>query len=119
MFTNDARLNWFYKLFSREGFRHCELLMSIGECSVGVCHTLENIEVNFFKEPVLEAVRKLKAKGHTILYLQVEKKPRKLKLGILIPSCVGMCQLFTGVSFHVITPYGYYKALKRYGAREI
>jgi hypothetical protein len=80
---------------------------------------LENIEANFYKEPVLEAVNKLKAKGHKILYLQTEKKPRKLKGGIFIPSCVGVCQLFTGVSFHVITPYGYYKALKRYGAREI
>lgn len=118
VFTDEARLGWFYRLFTRKGFRHCEVIMTIGDGSMGFQHNLENIEINFYKENVFQTLEKLEKRGCTILYLQVEKKPRSIKSGIMIPSCVGTSQILTGVSFHAISPYGYYKALLRYGAKK-
>jgi len=118
-FTDDARLNWFYKLFTRKGFRHCEIFMSIENKTLGICHKLENIEVMIHDMTITETIKLLKEKGFTILYLPVEIKPRKIRLGVFIPSCVGSCQVITGVSFNSIGVYSYYRKLLKNGARPI
>jgi hypothetical protein len=117
VFTNEARLGLFSRLFTREGFRHCELLMAIGDGSVGVVHNVANVQIIFYKENVFQALEKLLAKGCTIVYLQTVSKPRKIRLGLFVPSCVSTCMKVTGVSFNAVTPYGYYKSLIKHGAK--
>lgn len=119
VFTDEARLNWFYKLFTRKGLRHCEIFMDVGRACLSVSQTLENVEVTTYPFCIDTAVSRLRAKGSKILYLSTFKKTRKLRFGLFVPSCVAQCMMITGVSFNAVSVHGYYKALKRYGAVEI
>jgi len=119
VFTSKARLNWFYRLFTRHGMRHCEIYTAIGDASMSVCQTIENVEFTFYKENINEVIKKLTEQNAIILYLPTFKKPRKLRLGILIPSCVGNCMMVSGVSFNRISVHGYYRDLIKYGATRI
>lgn len=120
VFTNEARLNWFFKLFTRKGFRHCEIYTDVtDDVSMSICQTLENVEFTYYNYNIETVIKELKKSNSKILYLPIFKKPRKLRLGIMIPSCVSNCMMVTGLSFNSITVHGYYRALKKNGAIEI
>ena len=119
-FTDGARLNWFLKLFTKKNFEHCEIYMALAkDCSVSLCQTLENVEVTAYKHPIKDVIAALKHEGAKVLYLRRVKKKRRLRYGIMIPSCVSHCMITTGLSFNCLSVYGYYKALLKSGAIEI
>jgi hypothetical protein len=121
LFEDDAELPWWVeKFFSRKGFRHCTLTCAMERGSLLVSCTRMNVEVTWTDMPVVDVVRTYINAGAKAIYLpRALIEERRVRLGGLVPSCVGVCQVFTGLTFNAITPYHYYRSLLKHGRHEV
>jgi len=118
LFSNSDNIKpWMRRWFTRPDFEHVSVYMAHEAGTLCITQTMDNVEIYTWPYNIHAFMDTLAASGYTILYLpKIHKKGTVWKHGIMIPSCVGLCQRITGVSFNVITPYGYYKALLKHGA---
>lgn len=115
--TSDA-LPWYWKMFCRKGFEHCSVLMANGkDQTLNINQSMENAKVYVYDYNVhAVAGSLLENEDYTIVYIpSVHTENWSMKLGALIPTCVSLCMRITGLTFHAITPYYYYKSLIKSG----
>lgn len=118
VFGDSYNLPWWWRLFTRKGFEHCHLFISLNQDeSLCVCQNMSNVEITHYKHNVHALADRLAAeRDRTVVYLpRIVGDDAKVRLGSIIPTCVAMCQRYTGLTFHAFTPYYYYKALLRAG----
>lgn len=118
VFENADRLNWFEKLFVRDGFEHVSLLMPLMDGTIHVTHTKRGTDIHFYKINVEDAAKVMGKQNKTIVYIpHVRVNNYKLHLSMFIPSCVTMVMKFTGLTCGTIIPYSYYRWLLKNNGR--
>lgn len=121
-FTDSDHLPWLWRLFTRKGFEHCSVYMATGQDScISVCQTMFDVVITTYPHNVhIVADALVESGGSTVVYVpHARLKMAKLRLGVLIPTCVSLCQRLTGLTFHAFTPYYYYRALLSRGCHEL
>lgn len=118
LFENSDNIKpWMRRWFTKPNFEHVSVFMPYENGTLCVSQTVDNIEIFTWPYNCHAFMDTLAQTDCKILYLpKIHKKGTVWKKGIMIPSCVALCQRITGVSFNVITPHGYYKALLKHGA---
>lgn len=118
LFTNSDYLPRQWRLFTRKGFEHCSIYVGLGNnASLGICQNMRNVEITHFAHNVHAVAEALAYDPeNTVVYVpRIVGRNARWRLGLLFPTCVAMCQRYTGLTFHAFTPYYYFKSLMRSG----
>ena len=106
--------------FCKPGFGHCDVLMALDDKqSIILRQTLHNVEIFHYPYNVHLLAEDF-ARRYTVVYVpRCMNEKLKIRLGVLIPSCVSMCQRVTGLTYNAITPYAYFRALLKNGGHKV
>lgn len=81
-----------------------------------ISQNMRNVEVYTWPCQVEDMANWLSQNGCTVVYLPVILRDRcKFRLGVFLPSCVGLCMRITGLTFNAFTPYHYFRKLLKNG----